>query len=164
VSTRPDLDPIIHRYAEGPGLLEDAIADIPADEMRWRPTAADWSIHENVVHVVDTDLVTSMRVRSILAEPGSPMPWFDQGVWASVLRYAEQPLPDALALFRAARATTVRLLRQAPDAAWSQCDVHPIHGSRTLAQVVDHYANHVHHHLRTIAKRRRQYRERTGSA
>lgn len=151
---------LIERYAHGPRSLEAAIAGIPPDEMRWRPGPTDWSIHENVFHLADTDLVTSVRVRFILVEPGAPMPWFNQGAWAAVMRYADRSLADALAMFRATRAATVPLLRDAPTAAWSQSDVHPIHGSRTLEQVIEHYGNHVHYHLKTIAKRRQQFRDR----
>jgi len=150
---------LIKAYAEGPALLEAAVAGIPKDELHFKPGAEHWSIHENVVHVADTDLVAAARIRFVLAQPGSTLVGFDQNLWARALAYPSQPLEGSLALLHAIRASTADLLRRVPESAWEQVGMHTETGPMTLEWIVNHFAEHVHYHLRTVAKRRRQYAE-----
>ena len=153
------ISALIQRYAEGPRLLEAAVAGIPEDELRFRPGAEHWSIHENVVHVADTDLVGAVRMRYILAEPGAALVGFDQNRWAKVLDYSSLSPATALGLLRHVRGATTEILQRAPAEAWEHTGTHTESGPQTLEWIVDHFADHVHYHLRTIAKRRRQYVE-----
>jgi uncharacterized damage-inducible protein DinB len=151
------IQDLIRSYAEGPRLLEAAVAGLPEDELRFRPGPEHWSIHENVVHVADTELVGATRMRYVIAQPGSTLVSFDQDQWARVLDYGSLSMNDALALLRAVRATTVEILRLAPTDAWEQVGVNTEAGPQTLEWLVEHFADHVHYHLRTIGKRRSQY-------
>lgn len=153
------INELIQAYADGPRLLEAAVAGIPQAELQFKPGPEHWSIHENVVHVADTDLVQAARVRYILAQPGSALIGFDQNLWASAMDYTAQSFEGSRALLRALRASTTDLLRRAPAAAWEQAGMHTEYGPQTLEQSVQRYADHVHYHLRTIAKRRKQYAE-----
>jgi len=148
---------LIKAYAEGPRLLEAAVAGLSEDELRFTPGPEHWSIHENVVHVADTDLVAAARMRYVIAQPGSTLVSFDQNLWARALDYGALSMPEALALLRAIRATTVEILRRAPADAWEQTGFNTEAGPQTLVWLVEHFADHVHYHLRTVAKRRAQY-------
>ncbi len=157
MTTNSRISDLIRSYAEGPRLLETVVAGIPPDELRFTPGPEHWSIHENVVHVADTDLVAAARMRYVLAEPGSTLVSFDQDKWARVLDYRSQSMEGALALLRAIRASTAEMLRRAPAEAWEQVGINTEAGPQTLEWLVEHFADHVHYHLRTIAKRRSQY-------
>jgi hypothetical protein len=148
---------LIHAYTEGPRLLEDAVAGLSQDELRFRPGPEHWSIHENVVHVADTDLVAATRMRYVIAQPGSALVSFDQNGWARALDYGSLSMREALALLRAVRATTVEILRRVPAEAWEQVGINTEAGPQTLEWLVEHFSDHVHYHLRTIARRRTQY-------
>ena len=155
--TAQRIDHLIAAYAYGPSLLEAAVAGIPEEELRFKPGPEHWSIHENVVHVADTDLVAAARMRYVIAEPGATLVSFDQERWAKVLDYRTQSLEDSLALLRAIRTATTDVLRRTPAAAWDQSGNTTEAGPQTLAWIVEHFADHVPYHLRTIAKRRAQY-------
>ncbi len=162
--TAQRISDLIHAYADGPRLIEAAVADIPEEERRFKPGADNWSIHENVVHLADTDLVAAARMRYVLAEPGKPLVAFDQNHWARALEYSARPFEESLALFRAVRASTADLLRRAPTKAWAQTGMHTEAGPQTLEWIVEHFVEHIDAHLRSIATRRRQYAEaRTAS-
>jgi len=151
------IQDLIRSYAEGPRLLESAVAGLSPDELRFTPGPEHWSIHENVVHVADTDLVAAARMRYVIVQPGSTLVSFDQNKWARVLDYGSLSMHEALALLRAVRATTAEILRRAPAEAWEQVGINTEAGPQTLEWQVEKFANHVHYHLRTIAKRRTQY-------
>ncbi|MGH2452821.1 MAG: DinB family protein [bacterium] len=159
MATTQRINELIHAYAEGPRLLESTVAEISEDERRFKPGPEHWSIHENVVHVADCDLVFAERIRRVLAEPGAPLIAIDENQWARVLDYPAQSFEGSLALLRALRTTTADMLRQAPVEAWAQTGMHSEKGPQTLEWIVGYAADHVHYHLRTIAKRRRQYAE-----
>jgi len=148
---------LVRAYADGPRLLESAVTGLSAEELSFSPGPGHWSIHENVVHLADSELVAAVRFRFVLAEPGATLVGFDQERWARVLAYPSSSFALALALFRATRDCTVEVLRHAPLDAWSHTGVHTESGPQTLEWLVEHFADHVPYHLRTIAKRRGQY-------
>jgi uncharacterized damage-inducible protein DinB len=155
--TTTRIQELISAYVEGPRLLESAVAGISKDELHFTPGPEHWSIHENVVHVADSELVAAARMRFVVAEPGIALVSFDQEKWARAMDYRSQSLEGALALFRAIRAATTELLRRAPGEAWERAGIHTEVGLQTLEGIVEHFADHVPYHLRTIAKRRAQY-------
>jgi len=148
---------LIRAYADGPRLLESAVTGLSAEELSFSPGTGHWSIHENVVHVADCDLVAAVRIRFVLTEPGATLVGFDQERWARVLEYPSLSFALALAVFRTARESTVEVLRRAPVDAWSRTGANTESGPQTLEWIVEHFADHVPYHLRTIAKRRGQY-------
>ena len=151
------IQELISAYAEGPRLLESAVAGISPGELHFTPGPEHWSIHQNVVHVADSDLVAATRMRFVVAEPGTALVSFDQEKWARAMDYGSQSLEGALGLFRAIRAATTEVLRRAPGAAWEHAGINTEAGPQTLEWIVEHFADHVPYHLRTIAKRRAQY-------
>ena len=151
------IQELISAYAEGPRLLESAVAGISPGELHFTPGPEHWSIHQNVVHVADSDLVAATRMRFVVAEPGAALVSFDQEKWARAMDYGSQSLEGALGLFRAIRAATTEVLRRAPAAAWEHAGINTEAGPQTLEWIVEHFADHVPYHLRTIAKRRAQY-------
>ncbi len=159
MSTTQRVDELIRAYADGPRLIESAVSGIPEQELRFKPGPEHWSIHENVVHLADTELVAAVRMRFVLAEPGATLVPFDQTRWARALQYSSHSLAASLGLFRAVRESTTDLLRRAPADAWEHAGIHLESGPQTLEWLVEHFADHVHYHLRTIAKRRGQYAE-----
>jgi len=167
VPTGEQAGGLIAAYADGPRLLEAALVGLSDEELRFTPGPEHWSIHENVIHVVDVDLVGAARIRYLLAEPGATPASFYGYRWSRILDYQAHSMPDALAFFRAVRKWTGALLERLPSDAWARTGVHwEQDGSGgapttlTLAQAVEHFTGHVEYHLRTIAKRRAQYAER----
>ena len=77
------IEELLKVYAEGPRLLEGAVKGIPETELHFSPGPGHWTIHENVVHVADTDLVAAARMRFVIAEPGSTLVSFDQDRFVS---------------------------------------------------------------------------------
>ena len=151
------ISELLQAYADGPRLLEAAVAGIPNDVLHFTPGPEHWSIHENIVHIADTDLIAAARLRYILAHPGATLVPFDQNKWAKALDYSSRSLEGSLALFRAVRESTAEVLRRAPAKAWEYAGAHTELGSQTVEWIVNHFAEHLQGHLATITKRREQY-------
>jgi len=159
MSTAEEIEGLIRAYAAGPRLIESALAGVSDDELHFKPGPEHWSIHENVVHVAEIDLIVAGRIRFVLAMPGAALLATDATSWAEAFDYSRLSLQANLALMRAVRGTTVDPLRLAPAGAWEHVGIHSKHGPQTLEWIVKHMVEHVEYHLKTIAKRRQQYAE-----
>lgn len=160
--TPQGISDLVQSYADGPRLLDAAVAGLSNEELRFKPGPEHWSILENVFHLADADLVAAVRLRFVLAQPGATLVGFDQNLWAKTLHLSSRSSRGALALFRAVRESTAELLRSAPAEAWEHTGLHNESGPQTLEWIVRHFTEHLPGHLNTIAKRRRQYKEARG--
>ena len=149
---------LIDQYAAGGDKLRPAIAGLSRDELLARPGPGAWSIHELVIHVVDSDFVGSDRMKRVIAENNPPLIGFDENLWIEHHAPHEQSLEDAIVLFEAGRRQMTRILRQLPEAAFHRAGQHSERGALTLENLVQTFITHVDHHLKFL----REKRERLG--
>ena len=62
------LDAAIASYESGPDKLRTACSGIPSQVLNRRIGPGEWSIMENAVHLLDSDLASTHRMRRIVAE------------------------------------------------------------------------------------------------
>jgi len=159
-----EVDRCIDAYARGADLIDEALRNLPEAELRFSPGPGHWSIHENIIHLADTEFVYAARIRYLLAEPELVPASFHGFLWSTALAYPQQSLADALQVFRVVRATTASYLRALPPASWTRTGPHwdqEDAGSEprrlSALEAVAVFTEHVQYHLRTITKRRSQY-------
>lgn len=155
---RVDTDVLLSAYREGPGRLRRALRHIPPDAFRAHPVPDKWSILEIALHVADSELVGSVRIRQVLGADEPRLPGYDQDRWSRDFAYADgddSRLEGSLRLFEALRAGTLPLLAGAGPDAWTRTGVHPEHGPVTLRNLLELYADHSERHLEQIVSRRR---------
>jgi len=143
------------KYAQGPALLQTALARYPKECLEFRPGEGKWSIQDIVLHLAESEVHGYVRARTIIAEPGGGILAWDQDRWAQSLDVSAQPLAEAVDLFRLLRELLARQLRALPEAAWSRCVVHPERGQVSLDRWLEIYVGHLDTHL---AQMERTYR------
>ena len=141
---------LIRRYEEGPGRLEEALAKVPREALRFRPGPGKWSAHEVICHCADSEINAAARIRFLVAEPRPVIQGYDQARWAVALDYHAMPLEPALAAVRAVRQHTAALLRRMPAQAWSRAGEHTESGSYSAERWLEVYAEHLEKHSRQI--------------
>ena len=99
----------IELYGRGYDLLKAALAEVPQDAMKFKPEPTEWSVHEIIIHIADSESNAALRARKLIVEPGSVLMAYDQDAWANNLQYHEHNLDDALEVTRLARKTTYEL-------------------------------------------------------
>ena len=147
---RAQRDVLIRQYAAGPARLRAALAEIPADALKWRPAPKEWSAHEVICHCADSETNSYARIRYLVAEPDPVIVGYDQERWASVFDYHDHPLEPALATVDAVRANTLALIRRLPDEAWTRAGRHTESGHYTAEEWLAIYAEHLEVHARQI--------------
>ncbi len=145
----------VQYYAEGAGVLAEAILGLTREQLAAVPVPGTWSIQQIVVHLMDSDLVASHRFKRIIAEDNPHLEVYDERAFAERLHYGAQDAATACAVFQLNRRLTAAVLRQLPDAAFERAGVHAEAGRVTLGTLVRSYAQHLEHHLRFLREKRR---------
>ncbi len=150
----------IEEYGRGFDLLTAALADVPRGAWQFKPAPDDWSVHEILVHMADSESMGALRVRKLIAEPGSTLMTYDEAQWAEACHYQNQSADDALQLFKLTRQTTYRLLKIVPAQVFTHWVTHPAFPEPfTLEQWLNIYTRHVPEHIEQLKKAYQAWKE-----
>ena len=144
----------IERYARGPEQFHAAYAGLSRGDLLAFPIPGTWSIQQIAVHLLESDLIASHRMKRIVAEDRPLLIGYDETKFAQSLFYDDEPLDEVLTLFQLNRTQTARILRKLPDTAFARRGVHNERGLVTLGEMVSDYAQHLDHHLAFVVKKR----------
>ena len=139
-------------YGRGYDLLKAALAQVPAEAMLFKPEPKEWSVHEVIIHIADSETNAALRARKLIVEPGGTLMGYDQDKWAVELNYHEHDLEDALEATRIARKTTYRLLKTVSEEIFNTHWIkHPeMEGQYTFDKWIDSNSRHIPGHIEQI--------------
>jgi hypothetical protein len=153
----PPFDPLLADYLRGPDKIAAMVTPLADALLAFRPAANRWSIHEILLHLVDFELVTSVRLRKVLAEERPALPGFDQNAWASRLHYTKRQWRRSMQDLRRLREANVEILRHLGDAEWVREGVHPERGPLTVRQLVQRAIEHLDRHAQQMQENQRSF-------
>ncbi|HUP27617.1 MAG TPA: DinB family protein [Chloroflexia bacterium] len=142
----------IELYGDAYRILTEALARFPREMWHFKSAPGDWSVHEVVVHITDSEANSYVRCRRLIAEPGKDVIAYDENGWMQALRYSEQSTDDALELFRWLRLTSYKLIKSLPESTWANTIEHPENGTMSLDDWLDVYANHIPDHVEQMQR------------
>jgi len=143
----------IEQYGRGYSLLTAALADLPRESWDFKASSTDWSIHEIIVHMGDSESMSALRVRKLIVEPGSTLMGYEEAKWADALDYKNQDTQDSLEIIRLARQSTYRLLKTLPDEIFTHAVKHAEYTvPYTFEQWLNIYAHHIPDHIDQMKK------------
>ncbi len=117
-----------------------------------RYAAGKWTIKDVVAHVIDDERIFAYRALCLARGERSPLPGFDEKLYAAGADADERPLEDLLAEYSAVREASLALFRSLSAAAWTR--VGTVNGySATARGLAFHIAGHELHHVRIIRER-----------
>lgn len=141
----------VEEYGRGFELLRAALAKVPKDAWEFRPAPGEWSAHEIVVHMGDSESMAALRARKLIVEPGSTLMGYEEAKWAGALGYEKQDREASLEIIKLARQTTYRLLKSLPDEAFEHTVKHQEYPEPyTFDKWLDIYARHIPDHIAQI--------------
>ncbi|HEX8217612.1 MAG TPA: DinB family protein [Chloroflexia bacterium] len=127
--------------------LTQALERYPREMWQYKSPLEDWSIHEIVVHITDSEANSYIRCRRLIAEPGEAVASYEETRWATALHYTGQSADDALQLFRWLRHNTYNLIKALPASTWANTIYHPENGTMTMDDWLAVYARHIPDHI-----------------
>ena len=145
----------IEAYLGGIQILRQAVAGMTREQLTAKPVPGKWSTLEVVCHLVDSDQAWIHRMKRIIAENRPLFIGYDETRFAAALAYQERDLEEELTIFELSRRQMAQILRTLPAEAWARDGVHNERGLLTLEQHLQVEVEHVQHHVKFIAEKRR---------
>lgn len=152
--TKSERDAAISRYAAGVNEVLEALEGFHRDQLRAHPIPGKWSAAEIVHHLADSETHSAIRLRKLLCEEHAEIQGYDQEHYATRMRYNERDIDPSLEAFKAARATTLQVIRLMTDADWAREGRHSESGRYTAEDWLRIYAQHAHGHAGQIRRLR----------
>lgn len=150
--TKEERKTKLRNYSKAYEQIVEILREIPKDVRKYKPDKNKWSIHEIIIHLVDSEVNAYQRCRKIIAEPGSTIVFYDQDKWAQNLDYHNQSTNDALELFRLLRKMTYDLLDNLPENIWSNSVFHSDGSEWNLDKWLDIYEYHITGHIEQMKR------------
>ena len=158
-----ERDEKIELYGLGVDLLTEALKDIPREIWKFKPAPSEWSVHEVIVHLADSESNAALRVRKLIVEPGGTIMGYDQDKWAAELNYHDQSWEDALETVRLVRKTTYALLKGQPEEVFAHTIKHPEYDDPyTFEKWLNIYSGHIPGHIEQIKNNYKIWRDQHG--
>lgn len=147
--SQDDVNDAIATLAESPGLLRNAVDELPLSRLNTPYRPGGWTVRQVVHHVADSHMNAFVRVRLALTEDWPTIKPYDEAAWAE-LHDALAPVEWSLELIESLHARWVMLLQSLTELQFERGFVHPESGRTTVAMSTLVYAWHSRHHLAHI--------------
>jgi hypothetical protein len=144
----------IDRYAGGATTPAQWIKGLAREDLLAVPVPHKWSVQTLVLHVLDSDLIASHRMKRIIAEDLPLLISYDETAFAAKLGYEGLDVQLACELFRLNRELTAQILRAQPESVFARAGIHNQNGKQTLLEVVTMYGRHLEHHEPFLIEKR----------
>jgi hypothetical protein len=140
-----DDDPAVVQGATAAALR--TLVSAAGSQIRIRPEPTEWSVIECLGHLVDSEIITSARVRWILAEDEPDIVGYDQDRWVDGLRHREDDPDDLITVFVALREANLRLWASRPAVDRERFGIHSERGPESYELINRLQAGHDRFHL-----------------
>ena len=154
---------LIALFEEGADAFDDVLVR-ERDVLQYRPFPDAWTIHEHVVHVLESDMAGFHRYRRAVAEPGTAVLGYDEEVWTPALAYHAHDLKATIGLLKAERRYAAAHLRSLAGADWSAYSYrHSQFGLVSLEKWLGDYVDHIRIHREYVDRNLRLWAEAADS-
>jgi len=146
---------LIDRFAAGARVPRTWLQGLTPTDLNATPVPGKWSVQQVVLHVLDSDLIATHRMKRIIAEDVPLLLAYDETRFAASLFYEHMDVALACDLFELNRRQMTDILRRLPDAAFERTGVHNQSGKVTLTHMLQTYIKHLEHHAPFVVEKRK---------
>jgi len=154
------LEDLIKEYSLGYTMIWDAIEGLTEEELRYKPAPNKWSIHQILIHVTDSEISATPRLKKVLAEDEPILVSFDQDAWANTLSYDLLDREQYLHLFKLLRTSMQPILDNLTSEQSRRVGMYIDQERFTFKQLLEFRVQHVRDHLDQIERIKNSYREK----
>ena len=144
---------LIDQYRDGIAEVHRAVEGATAEELDRRPRPTDWTAREVAHHLADSETMSTIRLRRLIAEDEPLIPAYDEKVFAQRLHY-DRPIDASLAVFAAVRTSNLELLATLTETEWQRGGTHSDDGPYSVETWLRIYAAHGRDHADQIRRAR----------
>jgi len=144
-------DELIDSLSKLPVLLPVVLADVNAENARFRPAEGEWSTVEVVGHMIDVEERAVMRIALIQEQDNPELTGYDPDEMVVERGYQGQPLQPLVDRLLSVREERLAALRALSPEQWVRTGFIPGRGDAPLTAVTVHLCWHDTTHLAQIA-------------
>lgn len=149
---------IIDQLAVNLRTFEAIFSNVPAEQVRWKPEPAKWSLLEVVNHLYDEEMEDfGFRLRSVLEDPKESWPRIAPEKWVTERAYAQRDYEDSVKRFFEARTKSIEWLRGLSQPDWKSAYEHPEIGPMSAEMILANWLAHDYLHIRQIVVLKLRY-------
>ena len=111
-----------------------------------------WNARQVIHHMADSEAQSYARLRRLIAEPGTSIQGYDEGLWAenTTLSYKNHEIESSLEVFKAVRKSSYELLLRIDDSLLSNKCIHTESGQYSVKDWLNSYIKHPVDHANQI--------------
>jgi hypothetical protein len=143
---------LIRQYREGYEVVVEALDGVTDQELD-RSATGDWTPRQIAHHLADSEMMSAIRIRRLLAEPEPVIYGYDEKAFAERLT-GDRPIQPSLEAMRWARETCAQLLERMTEDDWRVVGTHTESGRYSTEEWLRIYASHAHDHAAQITRSR----------
>jgi len=143
---------LIRQYRNGHRAVVEALDGVTEDELD-RAADGGWTPRQIAHHLADSEMMSAIRIRRLLAEPQPLIHGYDEKGFAERLT-GDRPIEPSLEAMRWARETCAQLLERMTDDDWKIVGTHSESGRYSTEDWLRIYADHAHEHAAQIERAR----------
>src|SRR5213080_1043662 len=143
---------LIEQYRDGYRVVTEALAGVTDEELD-RSATGDWTPRQIAHHLADSEMMSAIRIRRLLAEPEPVIYGYDEKGFAERLT-SDRPIQPSLEAMRWARETCSQLLDRMTERDWDIVGTHRESGRYGTEDWLRIYAAHGHEHADQISRAR----------
>ncbi|TAN32178.1 hypothetical protein EPN29_08305 [bacterium] len=144
--------PLIERYREGHRTVMEALQGVTEDELD-HSASGEWTPRMIVHHLGDSEMMSAIRLRRLLAEDAPLIHGYDEAAFADKLT-SDRPIEPSLEAMRWARESTAQILERLTEDDWRRTGTHSESGPYSVERWLTIYAKHAHDHAQQIRRSR----------
>lgn len=129
--------------------LRAQIEGLTAEQLTTQYNAPEWTVAQNVHHLVDSHINSYVRFKLILTEDNATIRPYDQVLFAELPDASDENIEDSLLILEGLHARWARMLDNITG--WSKSGFHPeLNEAISLDDLLDIYSDHCNAHTRQI--------------
>lgn len=130
--------------------LEQLWRSATAEQLTRQASPGDWSAHETLLHLIDSELVYGVRMRMIATQDEPPLPGYDQEAWIQRFGPLESDPRESLEIWLALRRLNLRVLEALGEEEMDRVGLHSERGPESIRLIADLLGGHDLNHLDQI--------------
>jgi DinB superfamily len=150
---------ILEAYLGSIKDLRAAYVGMTRDQLDAHPVEGKWSAMEVLCHLVDTDLMTAMRIRAALQRDTPKLPASTLEELTAKLAVEARDADEELNYLESIRNQTARIVRSFPESALDRdivlVKVTGEEVTKTVRQLLTGITGHIKHHLAFVVEKRK---------
>lgn len=135
-----------------PAELTKLVSGLTDEQLTTPYLDGEWTVAQNVHHVVDSHINSYIRLKLILTEDNPPLKGYKQPAWAQFPDATSPDLEASLTILRGLHARWTQVFENLTDDQWHRVGHHDEVGEMTPDSLTEIYANHCEAHLDQIRR------------